>query len=67
MKRTSLIILIGSAALTVLLIVLWIAGFVFAPSAVGGLIHILLLLSFVTGFGVVIGGVLFLVSVLQKK
>ena len=67
MKRISLITLIVSAVLTVLFILLWVAGFMFAGAAVGNLIHLFLIASFITGFGVVIGAILLLVSVIKKK
>lgn len=59
--------MIVSAVLTALLILLWAAGFVFAGAKVGNLIHLLLILAFVTGFVFIIGAILLLVSVIQKK
>jgi len=66
MKKTSLIVLIGSAVLTAVFLVIWLAGFVIGETF-GGLIHLFLLLSFVTGFGVFVGIVLLVISLVQKK
>ncbi len=67
MKRISLITLIVSAVLTVLFVLLWVAGFMFAGAAVGNLVHLLLVASFIAGFGVIIGAILLLISMFQKK
>ena len=66
MKKTALIILIGSAVLTVLFLGIWLAGFVVAETF-GGLIHIFLLLAVVTGLGVFAGALLLIIAMVQKK
>lgn len=58
--------MIVSAALTILLLMMWMGGFIFGAAAIGGLMHLLLILAFVTGFAFIIGAILFLVSVIQK-
>ncbi len=66
MRKISYIVLGGSLALTVLFVLIWIAGFIFAPQGVGGLIHLLLVLAMFTSIGVVIGVILLIVSFLKK-
>ena len=67
MKKTAITVMMVSGGLTAALIVLWIAGFLFAGAAVGNLIHLLLILAFITGFGFIVGAILFLISLFQKK
>lgn len=57
--------MIVSAALTTLLIGLWLVGFV--VSGIGNLIHLLLVFAVFTAFGVFVGAILLLISVVQKK
>ena len=66
MKKLSWTVLIGSVALTAIFLLIWIGGFLLGQT-LGGLIHIFLLLAFVTGFGVLIGAVLLIISLVQKK
>ena len=66
MRKISYIVLGGSLALTVLFVLLWIAGFIFAAGTFGGLIHLLLVLAMFTSLGVVVGGILLIVSFLKK-
>jgi hypothetical protein len=65
-KKISLIILIGSVVLTAVTLAIWLAGLVIGETF-GGLIHVLLLLSFITGFGILVGLVLLVISLVQKK
>ena len=67
MKKTALVILIGSAAVTVLCIAVWLAGFVFAAGSLGSLIHIFLLLAVFGSFGMFIGAILLIISLVQRK
>ncbi len=67
MKRKSIIAMMVSAVLTALFLLLWAAGFLFAGAAVGNLIHLFLLLSFVTGLGFIVGLAFLLISLVQKK
>ena len=55
MRRTGLVILIGGGSLTVLLVLLWILGFIFAGAAIGNLVHLLLVLAVLTGLAAVVG------------
>jgi len=66
MKKTSLIVLIGSVVLAGVFLLIWLAGLVIGET-LGGLIHVFLLLSLVAGFGVVVGLVLLVISLVQKK
>ena len=66
MRKAGLIILIGSIVLTVLFLGIWIAG-LFLAETFGGLIHIFFLLAFVTGIGILVGGILLIISLVQKK
>ena len=66
MRKISYIVLFTSAGLTALLVILWILGFLFGSQAVGGLIHLLLVLAMLTFLGVVVGTILLIVSIVKK-
>lgn len=66
MRKISLIVLVSSVVLTVVFTFLWALGFGFAGAAVGNLIHILLILALISGFGVFVGLILLAVSFYQK-
>lgn len=66
MKRIAIIVLTASVVLTFLFLGIWFAGLVVGHT-LGGLIHVVFLLSIVTGLGVFVGIVLLAVSVVQKK
>ena len=66
MKKLAIILLLGGLILTVLFLGIWIAG-LFIAETFGGLIHLFLLLSIVTGFGFFAGAIMLLISLLQKK
>ncbi len=67
MRKTSLIILIGSTVLTILFIAIWMAGLIIAGETLGGLIHLFLVAALLTGFGIILGVVLLVISLIQKK
>jgi len=56
MRVTGLVIAMFSGMATAMLFLLWVLGFGFASSAVGNLIHLLLLAAIVTGL-ICAGGV----------
>ena len=66
MKRSGMIILIGSLAVAVLSLLIWIGG-LFVAQAFGGLIHLFLLIAMAAGVGVLAGAILLIVSMTQKR
>jgi hypothetical protein len=56
----------ASTFLTVLFVLLWIAGFIFGQT-LGGLIHLLFAFSFFTFLGMVVGVVMLIVSLVRKE
>ncbi len=66
MRKTAYLILSGSTALTFLFLIIWIAGFVYAPATLGRRFNLLLILSMVSAFGVFVGVVLLIVSFVKK-
>ncbi|HVF30704.1 MAG TPA: hypothetical protein VNA22_07015 [Pyrinomonadaceae bacterium] len=67
MKKAAFIVLIGSLIITLLSLAIWVAGFFLAVETFGGLIHLFLLLAFAGGFGVFIGAILLIITLVQKK
>jgi len=62
MRNAGIAVLVGSIAVTAILIIIWLLGLVFGMTA-GGLIHLLLVLAFLIGpAGVILGVVLLLVA-----
>jgi hypothetical protein len=66
MRKTAYIVLSGSTVLTFLFMIIWIAGFVYAPATLGRQIHLLLILSIISAVGVVVGVILLIVSLVKK-
>ncbi len=65
MRKISYFVLFPCLGLTILFAILWILGFVFAPS-VGNLIHLLLVAAMFTSFGTFVGLVLLVISLIKK-
>ncbi|MEO8572480.1 MAG: hypothetical protein ABI481_00805 [Pyrinomonadaceae bacterium] len=53
--------------LTILFIAIWMAGLIIAGETLGGLIHLFLVAALLTGFGIILGVVLLVISLIQKK
>ena len=66
MQKIAYIVLGVSIFLTVLFFLIWIAGLVIGQTF-GGLIHLLLIFSILTIFGIVVGVIMLIVSLIQKK
>lgn len=62
MRNAGIAVLVGSVAVTAVLLIIWLLGLVLGMTA-GGLIHLLLVLAFLVGpAGVIIGVVLLVVA-----
>ncbi|MFN2501005.1 MAG: DUF5670 family protein [Pyrinomonadaceae bacterium] len=66
MRKISYIVLFGSIGLTVLFVCIWLLGFIFAGQSIGNLIHFALVLAVLSSFGILIGGILLMISLLKK-
>ena len=67
MKRIGLGIFVGFSVLTVLLLLFWLLGFLFAISTVGALIHFLLIAALFAGAIALVGLVLYIVGFAMAK
>ena len=62
MRNAGIAVLVGSIALTAVLLIVWLLGLVFGMTA-GGLIHLLLVLAILTGpAGVILGCILLFIA-----
>ncbi len=66
MRNKAVIVLGVSFGLTLLFALSWFIGFFLAPQVVGSLIHLLVILSLFTSFGVIVGLILVIVSYASK-
>ena len=65
MRKVSYIVLFGSLGLMVLFVALWLLGFIFVTSF-GSLIHLLLVFAVLASFGVFLGLILLIISLVKK-
>lgn len=66
MRKAAYIVLFGSLGLTILLVAIWLLGFIFGPHLVGNLIHLLLVFATLTSLGVFVGLILLIISFIKK-